>query len=387
MQVAVSNPFFYRITKNTLRKFGIFFAINVQTTKFMKSYLLLLGMLTAFSFNSNAQYWYKGYPKFHFDAQPHAPNPDYSNTDHWAALPGRQDAADNTPKGFTDRQKEAQVDVFFVHPTTYNGNKGMDQWNADVNDPELNKKTDETTIKYQSSVFNGSGRVYAPRYRQAHIHSYYNTDPAFKKDTEQALNLAYQDVKKAFQHYMEHYNNGRPFIIASHSQGTTHTSRLLSELFDDTDLKNQLVAAYVIGMPVDKDKVTTIPVCETPEQTTCYCTWRTYKKGFFPEWDTKENNYEVTNPLTWTTDKGYAPDDLNKGAVLKNFSKVRPEACDAQIVDGVLWINQPNILGAKLMNLKNWHIGDINLFYANIRENLEQRIATFFEAKNSVNVR
>ena len=36
--------------------------------------------------------------------------------------------------------------------------------------------------------------------------------------------------KAAFQYYLEHYNNGRPFIIASHSQGTYHAKRLITGL-------------------------------------------------------------------------------------------------------------------------------------------------------------
>ena len=62
----------------------------------------------------------------------------------------------------------------------------------------------------------------------------------------QAFELAYQDVKKAFEYYLEHYNNGRPIIIASHSKGSTHTIRLLKEFFDGKQLKEKLVMAYLI---------------------------------------------------------------------------------------------------------------------------------------------
>jgi len=47
-----------------------------------------------------------------------------------------------------------------------------------------------------------------------------------------AFELAYRDVKAAFLYYLEHNNSGRPIIIASHSQGSTHAKRLLKELFD-----------------------------------------------------------------------------------------------------------------------------------------------------------
>src|SRR5512139_1181819 len=90
-------------------------------------------------------------------------------------------------------------------------------------------------------------RIYAPRFREAHISNY------FTKDTIAALkafDLAFQDVKKAFEYYLNNYNHGRPIIIASHSQGTTHALRLLKEYFEDKPLYNQLVAAYLVGMPI-----------------------------------------------------------------------------------------------------------------------------------------
>jgi hypothetical protein len=44
-------------------------------------------------------------------------------------------------------------------------------------------------------------------------------------------------VKTAFLYYLQHYNNGRPIIIASHSQGATHGKRLLKEFFDGKELQ------------------------------------------------------------------------------------------------------------------------------------------------------
>jgi hypothetical protein len=61
------------------------------------------------------------------------------------------------------------------------------------------------------------------------------------------LDLAYQDVEAAFDYYLQYFNKGRPFIVVRHSQGTTHTLRLLEEKIDNTPLYRQLVAAYVVG--------------------------------------------------------------------------------------------------------------------------------------------
>src|SRR4051812_12266936 len=92
----------------------------------------------------------------------------------------------------------------------------------------------------------------------------------------------------------------------------------------------------------------------------------------------------VTNPLTWKTTDEYAPYSLNKGAVTTTFNRVIHGATDAQIHDGVLWINRPRIPGSIFLNIKNYHIGDINLFYVNIRENLRERVDAFTNKKTGL---
>ena len=152
---------------------------------------------------------------------------DYSKEANWAALPTKKDLADSIPKGapFIDEQNSAAADVFFIHPTilTYAPTNEY-QWNGSVEDSFLNKKVDELTILNQASIFNGAGRIYAPRYRQAH---YFAFVTSFKEDKDAALGIAYQDVKKAFDYYLAHYNQNRPIIIASHSQGTVHATQLI----------------------------------------------------------------------------------------------------------------------------------------------------------------
>ena len=52
---------------------------------------------------------------------------------------------------------------------------------------------------------------------------------------------------------MKNYNNGRPFIIAGHSQGTLHGGKLIKEEIEGTDLMQQFVTAYLVGMPVPEN--------------------------------------------------------------------------------------------------------------------------------------
>jgi hypothetical protein len=87
----------------------------------------------------------------------------------------------------------------------------------------------------------------------------------------------------------------------------------------------------------------------------------------------------VINPLTWTTLPDLVPSTYNKGGVLRNFNHVVPLVVSAQIHDNILWSSKPNVPGKIFYTRKNYHVGDINLFYMNIRENAVARINAFLK--------
>ncbi|MEP6513174.1 MAG: DUF3089 domain-containing protein [Parafilimonas sp.] len=308
--------------------------------------------------------------------------PDYSSLFYWAAHPWKKDLADSVPAPLKKNyHPDSAVDIFFIHPTSYTGEQKEFGWNAPVDDSAINQKTDNRSILYQASIFNEAGRVFAPRYRQAHLSAYYTHDTATALT---AFDTAYEDVKAAFQYYMENYNNGRPIIIASHSQGTTHAKRLLKEFFDGTPLQNKLVVAYIVGMFVEPDCFTSIKPCTAPSQTECFCSWRTYREDYEPLYVKKEKfTAVVTNPLTWDANKPVAPRSANEGSVLLHFNKVIPNVVNASVHDGVLWVNKPHFFGNVFYTAKNYHVADYNFFYMNVRENVKQRIDAYFKNYSS----
>jgi len=300
--------------------------------------------------------------------------PDYSNLNYWAAHPYKHDPSDSIPapiQGFS--MVDSSVDVFFLHPTTFTTFSDT-AWNAQLNDPALNAKTDYTAILYQGSAFNEC-RVFAPRYRQANLKAYYSKDTVRAK---QAFDLAYDDIRNAFNYYLEHLNNGRPIVIASHSQGSTHARRLLKEFFEDKPMHSRLVVAYIVGMVIPKNYFQDLKPCVDSLQTGCFVGWRTFRKGFEPEFiKNEEGNSVVTNPLTWQMTEDYAPRSLNEGAVLLKFNQINKESADAQIHDGIIWTHRPHFPGGFFYRTKNYHIADINLYWMNVRINLRRRIAMF----------
>lgn len=305
--------------------------------------------------------------------------PNYANTIYWAAHPDKKDPSDTVPLPLRNTEKEKTADVFFLHPTTLVGPRENGNNNARIDDPFINHKTDYSPIIYQASAFNETARVFAPRYRQAHIGMYSEKDSASKYA---AFNLAYEDVRNAFLYYLKNENNGRPIIIASHSQGTTHATRLLKEFFDGKELFNQLVCAYLIGMGVKKDSYEKIPICTDSTKTGCFVSWRTYRKDYDGEWANRlDTNVVVVNPVTWKTTNEIADKSLQQGAVLYNLNKVYTKTQNTQAEGSALWVSHPRFPGSFLYRSKNYHAGDINLFYVDVRKDASRRIGYFFQAK------
>jgi hypothetical protein len=304
----------------------------------------------------------------------------YSNMSSWAAHPWKSDPSDSIPgplkPGYLN---DSLADVFFIHPTTFT-NSDDTAWNAAITDEKLNKKTDKSTILYQASVFNAECRVFAPRYRQAHIRSFFA--PEGKSDPY--IDTAYTDIRLAFEYYLANFNHGRPIIIASHSQGTLHAGRLLKAFFEGKPLLQQLICAYIIGLPVPENYFSNLQPCADSVSTGCFVSWRTFKSGYEPEY-VKQEKFRaiVVNPLTWTLGEEKAPCSLNKGGILKNFNKIVLAVVNARVHKNVLWTSKPDVFGKIFLIKKNYHIGDYNLFYMNIRENIQTRINAYLKKTNS----
>jgi len=329
-----------------------------------------------------------------FDVSAAPPAPDYASDNAWAALPDRKDNADVVPpqSGATDNQAGATVDVFFIHPTTYYKKDG---WNAHYDEGGATKEFLESgVLRFQASAFNGSARVFAPRYRQATLYSFIGKDD----DEKAALDLAYQDVARAFDEFIARRNQNRPFIIAAHSQGSLHGMRLLKEKIAGTPLAARFIAAYLIGSSMPREAhIPGIGPCATPTETSCYINWNSVadakdREGWTQTGTTwSEGRYHLAggvantcvNPLTWTLDTA-APASANLGGLpfvksTENFPAVIRELTGAACQGGLLVVSPPtDSIGFTFgVNRGDYHIYDYNLFYMNIRANVAERIAAF----------
>ena len=308
--------------------------------------------------------------------------PDYDDPKAWALNPELRPAqTSQKPKGFARRVKgdgsggqNRLADVFFIHPTMLLEGPA---WNADLEDEEMNESVDAWPIRHQASAFAGAGRVFAPRYRQAHVRIFSLGDSL----SWAAAEIAYQDVKAAFLKFLE-WNDNRPIVLAGHSQGSFHGRRLLQEFFDGTALSERLVAAYLPGMDMYAHEFDALPLCLEPRQTGCLCTWMTYGNGYLPPWLLRKMAQPdftpvlITHPVTWNAAEWSSDYADHLGVVRPSFRLSKAHAMRGQITpEGVLWVDAPKVLGGKVLQRENWHSGDINLFWVNVHQNVVTRTA------------
>lgn len=341
-------------------------------------------------------------PAMPYDEAELPPAPDYADAAAWAAFGAKDSRAFDRPEGIDAPASLPAVDIFFVHPTTY---LGKDYWNAPIDEAPASRRVEKGIMMNQASAFNAAGdRIYAPRYRQAAFGAFFDETG----DGAKAMITAYMDVSRAFAHYAATQNQGRPVILAGHSQGALHALYLLRDQIAGTPLEDRLVAAYIMGWPVsveaDLNALANIAPCETPEQTGCVVAWQSFAAGGEPE-DVLAGFAALpglsgalkggttmlcTNPISWLTDGQTAPASAHLGKVPLAPSTERLKAPEPNALsagcgpDGILYFSPKPGEGFNTFVLPgaNYHLYDINLFYLDVRANARARALAFTSALN-----
>ncbi len=125
--------------------------------------------------------WSGLYPREPFQTYDFPKIPDYSLTSAWAL----------NPMGQPTRQPPGPIDIFFVHPTTFNGGRN---WNGPIEDRESARLLERVMLPNYAGPFARVGRVFAPRYRQASLYAYRKD---LHDDARDARIFAYGDVQNA----------------------------------------------------------------------------------------------------------------------------------------------------------------------------------------------
>jgi len=331
-------------------------------------------------------------PSAAFTPMPDATAPDYARPASWLARPGLPDDPSRWLPPGSPPNPAPRAEIFYVPPTTY---MDRDRWNAPIDDKTAN---DRLVLfgRSQASAFAGAGEVWAPRYRQATFGAFLAAnDPRSAK----AIDFAYRDVARAFDTFLAAIPSDQPIILAGHSQGSLHLLRLLREKVAGTPLARRIVAIYAVGWPISIEAdlpALGFPACATSDQARCILSWQSFAEPADPRliqaYFDASRGYDgrprkgtrmlCVNPLTGRAG-GAAPASANRGALVPRVdltgADLMPGLVPARCTpEGLLLIGEaPAGFGTYALPGNNYHVYDYALFWANIRDDVSRRLASF----------
>lgn len=327
-------------------------------------------------------------PKVPFQTYDPPPAPNYEQADAWALRPGDplKIAAGAPP-----------ADVFFIHPTTYDGGP---HWNAPLHTRNAERLLSQVMLPNYAGPYFRTGRLFAPRYRQASLY----TLLTLRDDAREARRFAYGDIRAAFRLYVERYNHDRPFILVGVEQGGSLAARLLrEEIAADPALAGRLAATYLIQTTVpaaDYAAGAAFPACERRNQAHCVVAWAQASEGDVERAQSLRDRAMAfdgagqlvdfdgrqalcVNPLTGSAQPGRAAARLNLGAANATGLEwgARPAFLQRQVSaecdKGVLIVSKPK--SQSLRPARTWaesrRAPGYNLFYADLEADSQARVA------------
>ena len=222
--------------------------------------------------------------------QPAAVN--YGLDRNWLCLPGRSDVC-STPLGTTalnpngygstgqsNVAKDAPVDCFYVYPTV-STDRGL---NSDLAVDNAEKLATQTQFTRFASVC----RTYAPIYRQMTLAAVAAYSAGANVDSAAAM--AYGDVLAAWRNYISTRNNGRPFVLIGHSQGSLMLQMLIAREIETNSaiasrMKLAIIPGFNVLVPTGKLVGGTFkktPLCSREGETGCVISWTSFREKNVP---------------------------------------------------------------------------------------------------------
>ncbi len=225
-------------------------------------------------------------------AQSNAPAPDYAKDSTWLCLPGRSDPCSTplattalNPNGYGSTGQSAiaknpPIDCFYVYPTV-STDRAM---NSDLNVDRSETLATESQFGRFASVC----RPFAPIYRQMTV----SAVAAYSAgaDISQAIAVAFRDVAAAWDNYIHTRNQGRPFVLIGHSQGSLMQQMLIARRIETNPalaarMKLAILPGFDLLVPEGKlvgGTFKKIRLCSHPGETGCVITWTSFREKNVP---------------------------------------------------------------------------------------------------------
>jgi hypothetical protein len=309
---------------------------------------------------------------------------DYADSANWLSLPA-------TPT--------KNVDVFYLGDTTYQKPKASAPNICAIDDAQM-RAGERAKFSLSATAFETVANIFSPYYRQS------SAEVLLLPHAEQNRVISgapTEDGLAAFDYYIKHFNKGRPFILAGHSQGSNVTVNVLAQYMKEhPDVYKRMIAAYVIGYSVTADylaKNRELKFASGPDDTGVIVSYNTVAPTLKMPDPVVWSGAMVINPITWTRSETTATAAQNLGGISIDSktgyavvdsagSPVKVAAyADARVdtAKGVLVCSTADpgklVPGNKMAAAGVYHPYDYPFYYFNIRENAANRIARYLGTK------
>ncbi|MEI7813216.1 MAG: DUF3089 domain-containing protein [Coriobacteriia bacterium] len=310
-----------------------------------------------------------------------APAPDYADSSNWLSQPSSSDAS-------------KPVDVFFLYPTVYKPTGPSAPVVCSADNPQMRSGA-QAAFSRTATAFSPLANVYAPYYRQAEIQIL--ALPLQQQDTIIG-SAPTTDALSAFDYYIKHLNNGRPFILAGHSQGSNIMINLMADYMKkNPEVYKRMIVAYVPGYSITPQYLqqhSELKFAENADDTQVIVSYNTVAPTTTMPDPVVHPGAMVINPITWTRSEATATAaqnlggislDANSYAVLDAHGQPKRMlgVADAKIdtAKGLLICSTVNTAtldpGNSVTAAGIFHNYDYPLYYFDIRANAANRIARY----------
>jgi hypothetical protein len=292
----------------------------------------------------------------------------YADANSWLCRPGQHDACDVdltttviAPGGKLSREiwtadANAPVDCFYVYPTV--------STDPTPNSDMIADEAERNVIKQQFARFASKCRAYAPMYRQITLAG---LRAILSGSGSLDHGLQYDDVRDAWNYYLEHDNRGRGFVLVSHSQGSFILSRLIREEIDGKPVQARMVSAILLGttlaVPRGQDvggAFQQVPLCRSSSQTGCVITYASFRSTAPPPANTlfgkvaeKDMTAACTNPAALGGGSGELRAYFSTGGrMIVGNAPAKTWVAPARQID-TPWVSLPGLLTAQCASNDN----------------------------------
>ena len=323
---------------------------NTKSTKGTKKFLAIFCALCAFCVSSPLLF---------------AQSNNYADDKSWLCRPGRNDACNVdmtttiiSPDGKLTRETwksdpAAPIDCFYVYPTV--------STDATPNSDMTPDPAELNVIRQQFARFASKCRPYAPMYRQVTLAGLRTRLAGGTSGSSLSRGIQYDDVRDAWRYYLDHDNNGRPFVLLAHSQGSFILDELIRNEIDGKPIQSRMVSAILLGatlsVPRGKDvggSFQHVPLCHSATQTGCVITYVSFRSTIPPPANTLFGKVPdpnmiaaCTNPAALAGGVGNLHSYLSSdGRTIVGITPPKPWVMPERPID-TPWVSVPGLLSAE----------------------------------------